>query len=56
MALIEERPRAATAVATQATTCIVITAMDLKDRLQQSDPLVRALVRALSVKLRKATG
>lgn len=54
MALIDDKPRSATATAKEPTTCVVITAIEFQRRLESSDPLVRALVRSLSGKLRHA--
>ena len=55
MALVDAKPRSATAVAKAATTGIVITPLDLRVRLEKADPLLRALVKVLTQKLRKAT-
>ena len=55
MALVDSQPRSATAVAQQATTCIVITPIDFQRRLEKSDAFVRAMVRLLTKRLRKMT-
>ncbi len=55
MALVDAQPRSATAVAKQTTTCITITAGDFGTRLAKSDPLVRAMVKSLTRRLRKTT-
>lgn len=54
MALLEERPRMASARALSKTVCVLISAKVLQDRVEQSDPLVRALLMNLSDKLRKS--
>lgn len=54
MALIDAKPRSATATATEPTTCVVMTATEFQKRLESSDALVRAVVRSLSGKLRHA--
>lgn len=54
MALIDAKPRSATATATEPTTCVVVTAVEFQKRLESSDALVRAVVRSLSGKLRHA--
>ena len=56
MALVDARPRSATAVANQATNCIVITRTDFEHRLEKSDPFVRSMVKVLVRRLRKSTG
>lgn len=55
MALIDALPRSASAVAREPTTCVVITPVAFQRRLEESDPLVRALLRSLTSKLRKAS-
>ncbi len=55
MALIDALPRSASAVAREPTTCVVITPVEFQRRLEESDPLVRALLRSLTSKLRKAS-
>jgi CRP-like cAMP-binding protein len=55
MALVDAQPRSATAVAKQTTKCITITPGDFGTRLAKSDPLVRALVKSLTRRLRQTT-
>ena len=56
MALVDAQPRSATAVAREATTCIVITPADFERRLERSDAFVRAMVKILTQRLRRMTG
>lgn len=55
MALVDKQPRSASAVAKDATTCIVITPQDFKRRLDKSDAFVRAMIKVLTQRLRKMT-
>ena len=55
MALVDQQPRSATAVAKEPTTCIVITPQDFQRRLEKSDAFVRSMVRVLTQRLRKMT-
>ena len=55
MALVDSKPRSATAKAKQTATCVVVTPLELTERIERSDPFVRAMVRALSRKLRHTT-
>ncbi|MBM4438451.1 MAG: cyclic nucleotide-binding domain-containing protein [Actinobacteria bacterium] len=55
MALVDAQPRSATAVAKQTTTCITIMPGDFGSRLAKSDPLVRAMVKSLTRRLRQTT-
>ena len=55
MALVDAEPRSATAVAKQATNCVVITRTDFARRLEKSDPFVRSMVKVLVRRLRKST-
>lgn len=47
MALIDGKPRSATAVALDDTLCVVIREKQMNERLDRSDPFVRGLVRVL---------
>ena len=55
MALVDAQPRSATAVAKQATNCVVITRTDFERRLEKSDPFVRSMIKMLVRRLRKST-
>ena len=55
MALVDAQPRSATAVAKQTCTCIVVTPAEFQQRLERSDPFVRAMVKVLTRRLRKST-
>jgi CRP-like cAMP-binding protein len=55
MALIDAQARSATAVAKEATTCVVITPVEFQKRLESSDPFVRSMLRSLTTKLRRAS-
>ena len=44
MALIDDEPRMATAVAVRQTRCIVIPAREIRKKLTNADPLIRALL------------
>ena len=54
MALIDEQPRVATAVAKHAATCVVLTAIEFQRRLERSDPFVRAMLKVITKRLRKS--
>ena len=47
MALIDGKPRSATALALEDTLCVVIREKQMTERLDRSDPFVRGLVRVL---------
>lgn len=47
MALIDGKPRSATAIALEDTLCVVIREKQMTERLDRSDPFVRGLVRVL---------
>ena len=55
MALVDDEPRSATAIAGEPTTCAVITKEELDASLSQSDLLVYALIKLLTRRLRKQT-
>ena len=55
MALIDAQPRAATALATQSCNCVVITPSEFQQRLDKSDPLVKAMLKVLTKRLRKSS-
>jgi len=55
MALIDSRPRSATAVATSDAVCLVVTRKRFQDALDAADPLVYALLRLLTRRLRHTT-
>jgi CRP/FNR family transcriptional regulator, cyclic AMP receptor protein len=55
MALIEDKPRMATARATEQATCLVIPRLAFKEKLDNLDPFVRGLLRLLSSNLRSVT-
>ncbi|MBI2383027.1 MAG: EAL domain-containing protein [Gammaproteobacteria bacterium] len=54
MALIDDLPRSASATAVEPATLIVITREYLSDRVQESDPLMRHLMRVIIKRLRAA--
>lgn len=56
MALIEDQPRSATAVALEPTVLRTLTREYLQERLQQSDPLLRHLLRRMSRQVRNPLG
>lgn len=56
MALVDALPRSATATAREATTCVVMRASEFQKRVESSDPIVRALLKMLTARLRKADG
>ena len=55
MALVDDKPRSATAIAGEETVCAVITKEELDASLSQSDLLVYALIKLLTDRLRKQT-
>ena len=55
MALVDDKPRSATAIAGERTTCAIITKEELDASLSQSDLLVYALIKLLTRRLRKQT-
>ncbi|MDA0261853.1 MAG: cyclic nucleotide-binding domain-containing protein [Proteobacteria bacterium] len=55
MALVDDKPRSATAIAGERTTCAIITKEELDASLSQSDLLVYALIKLLPRRLRKQT-
>ena len=55
MALVDEQPRSAWAVAKQPTTCVLITKAEFQKRLAKVDPLTRSMLMLLTKRLRKTT-
>ena len=55
MALIDSEPRSAAAIATVPTTCVRVLRPDFEERLKNSDPLTRAMLKLLVKRLRKTT-
>jgi len=55
MALVDDKPRSATAIAGEETVCAVITKEELDASMSQSDLLVYALIKLLTHRLRKQT-
>jgi CRP-like cAMP-binding protein len=55
MALVDNEPRSARAVADGAVTCRVITQAELDESLERSDMLTYALIRLLTRRIRKST-
>jgi CRP-like cAMP-binding protein len=55
MALVDEEPRSATAVARDDVTCAVFSKEEIDRSLENSDLLTYALVKLLTKRLRKAT-
>jgi diguanylate cyclase len=55
MALVDEQPRSASAVARGAVTCAVFSKEEIDRSLENSDLLTYALVKLLTKRLRKAT-
>lgn len=47
MALIDDRPRSATATAIELTQCMVVQHKELRQKLERTDPFVRALLRIM---------
>ena len=56
MALIDGKPRAATARVVKPTVLIVIERDDLEARMKRSDPVVSRLLKVFTVRLRSETG
>jgi len=55
MALLEDAPRSAAAIAKESTTCVLITRSDFQKRVDKSDPFIRALLMLFSKRLRATT-
>ena len=55
IALIDDQPRSATAIAEEDTVCSVITKQDFDEALNDADLLAQSLVKVLSGRLRKIT-
>lgn len=55
MALLDEAPRSAAAVARESTTCVLITRTDFQKRVDKSDAFIRALLSLLTKRLRDTT-
>lgn len=55
MALIDNEPRSATAIAAEPTTCSVVTKQEIDNALDDADLLAYVLVRTLTKRLRKTT-
>ncbi|CAK0774842.1 Cyclic nucleotide-binding domain-containing protein [Azospirillaceae bacterium] len=55
MALIDNKPRMASAMALRATICLVVPVEVFHDRLEKSDPFIRALLRILVNNIRSLT-
>lgn len=55
MALLDDAPRSATAIAKESTTCVLITRSDFQKRVDKSDPFIRALLMLFSKRLRATT-
>ena len=55
IALIDDEPRSATAIAEEATVCSVITKQDVDKALEDADLLAHSLVTILTNRLRKMT-
>ena len=55
MALVDDKPRSATAIAGEETVAAVITKQELDASLEKSDLLVYALIKLLTHRLRKQT-
>ena len=55
MALVDKEPRSASAVAKGQTTCVKVLRPDFEERLENSDPLTRAMLKLLVKRLRKTT-
>ncbi|MSP87760.1 MAG: cyclic nucleotide-binding domain-containing protein [Alphaproteobacteria bacterium] len=47
MALIDDRPRSATATALELTQCMIIQHKELRQKLERTDPFIRALLRIM---------
>ncbi|MDA0261004.1 MAG: cyclic nucleotide-binding domain-containing protein [Proteobacteria bacterium] len=55
MALLDDAPRSAAAMARESTTCVLITRTDFQKRVDKSDPFIRALLKLLTKRLRTTT-
>ncbi len=55
MALLDDAPRSAAAIAKESTTCVLITRSDFQKRVDKSDPFIRALLMLFSKRLRAST-
>jgi CRP/FNR family cyclic AMP-dependent transcriptional regulator len=55
MALVDDEPRAATAITGEATVCTVFSKQELAESLSRSDLLATALVKLLTRRIRKST-
>jgi CRP/FNR family cyclic AMP-dependent transcriptional regulator len=55
MALVDSEPRSAAAIARVPTTCVRMLRPDFEERLENSDPLTRAMLKLLVKRLRKTT-
>ena len=55
MALVDEQPRSASAVARDGCTLVTISKQDFDMRLQKADPLTRAMLKHFTKRLRKTT-
>ena len=53
MALVDEQPRSARAIAKQATTCVLITKAEFERRLTKVDPFTRSMLMLLTKRLRQ---
>ena len=56
LAILDDAPRMATAIAVEDTVCIVITEQDIERRLKSTDAFTRALVRILVRNIRSTAG
>ena len=55
MALLDDAPRSAAAVARESTTCVLITRTDFQKRVDKADPFIRAMLLLLTKRLRDTT-
>ena len=55
MALVDNEPRSASAIARSPTVCVRVLRHDFEERLEASDPLTRAMLKLLVKRLRKTT-
>lgn len=55
MALVDNEPRSASAIARDTTVCIRVQRPDFEERLEASDPLTQAMLKLLVKRLRKTT-
>ncbi|MDA0261404.1 MAG: cyclic nucleotide-binding domain-containing protein [Proteobacteria bacterium] len=55
IALIDDEPRSATAIAEEDTVCSIITKHDLNKALDEADLMAHSLVKVLTSRLRKIT-